>query len=98
MDEVSALTGRSYHLFDYVGAPDAEEVIVIMGSGAETVEESINKLNATGKKYGLIKVRLYRPFVSELRSLREGHPRKLQEDGCPRPHQGARLPRRAPLS
>ena len=65
MDEVSALTGRSYHLFDYVGAPDAEEVIVIMGSGAETVEESINKLNAMGKKYGLIKVRLYRPFVSE---------------------------------
>ncbi len=65
MDEVSALTGRSYHLFDYIGAPDAEEVIVIMGSGAETVEESINKLNAQGKKYGLIKVRLYRPFVSE---------------------------------
>ena len=65
MDEVSALTGRSYHLFDYVGAPDAEEVVVIMGSGAETVEESINKLNAQGKKYGLIKVRLYRPFVAD---------------------------------
>ncbi len=65
MDEVSALTGRSYHLFDYVGAPDAENVIVIMGSGAETVEESINKLNAQGKKYGLIKVRLYRPFVAD---------------------------------
>ena len=65
MDEVSALTGRSYHLFDYVGAPDAEHVIVIMGSGAETVEESINKLNAQGKKYGLIKVRLYRPFVTD---------------------------------
>ncbi len=65
MDEVSALTGRSYHLFDYVGAPDAKQVIVIMGSGAETVEESINKLNAKGKKYGLIKVRLYRPFVSD---------------------------------
>ena len=65
MDEVSALTGRSYHLFDYVGAPDAKQVIVIMGSGAETVEESINKLNAKGKKYGLIKVRLYRPFVAD---------------------------------
>ncbi len=65
MDEVSALTGRSYHLFDYVGAPDAEEVVVIMGSGAETVEESINKLNAQGKKYGLVKVRLYRPFVAD---------------------------------
>ena len=65
MDEVSALTGRNYHLFDYVGHPKAEEVIVIMGSGAETVEESINKLNAQGKKYGLIKVRLYRPFVTD---------------------------------
>ncbi len=65
MDEVSALTGRSYHLFDYVGAKDATEIVVIMGSGAETVEESINKLNAQGKKYGLIKVRLYRPFVSD---------------------------------
>ena len=65
MDEVSALTGRNYHLFDYVGAPDAKHVIVIMGSGAETVEESINKLNAKGKKYGLIKVRLYRPFVAD---------------------------------
>ncbi len=65
MDAVAKLTGRHYHLFDYVGAPDAEEVVVIMGSGAETVEESINKLNAQGKKYGLVKVRLYRPFVSE---------------------------------
>ncbi len=65
MDEVSALTGRSYHLFDYVGAPDAKYVIVIIGSGAETVEESINKLNAKGKKYGLLKVRLYRPFVTD---------------------------------
>ncbi len=65
MDEVSALTGRNYHLFDYVGDPKAENVIVIMGSGAETVEESINKLNKQGKKYGLIKVRLYRPFVTD---------------------------------
>ncbi len=65
MDEVSALTGRNYHLFDYVGAPDAKYVVVIMGSGAETVEESINKLNAKGKKYGLVKVRLYRPFVAD---------------------------------
>ncbi len=65
MDEVGKLTKRKYHLFDYVGAKDAEEVVVIMGSGAETVEESINKLNAEGKKYGLIKVRLYRPFVAD---------------------------------
>ena len=65
MDLVSAKCGRSYHLFDYVGAPDAEEVIVAMGSACETIEESINKLNAMGKKYGLVKVRLYRPFVAD---------------------------------
>ena len=65
MDVVSAKCGRKYHLFDYVGAPDAEQVIVCMGSGCETIEESINKLNGMGKKYGLIKVRLYRPFVAD---------------------------------
>ncbi|MCD8205166.1 MAG: pyruvate:ferredoxin (flavodoxin) oxidoreductase, partial [Clostridia bacterium] len=66
MDVVSAKCGRKYHLFDYVGAPDAKQVIVCMGSGCETIEESINKLNAEKhKKYGLIKVRLYRPFVAE---------------------------------
>ena len=65
MDVVSKKCGRSYHLFDYVGAKDAEYVIVCMGSGCETVEESINKLNAMGKKYGLVKVRLYRPFATE---------------------------------
>ncbi len=64
MDIVSAKCGRKYHLFDYVGAKDAEQVIVCMGSGCETIEESINKLNKTGKKYGLVKVRLYRPFVA----------------------------------
>ena len=65
MDVVSAKCGRKYHLFDYVGAKDATEVIVCMGSGCETIEESINKLNTMGKKYGLIKVRLYRPFVAD---------------------------------
>ncbi|MBO5327766.1 MAG: pyruvate:ferredoxin (flavodoxin) oxidoreductase [Clostridia bacterium] len=65
MDVVSSKCGRSYHLFDYVGAPDAEQVIIAMGSGCETIEESINKLNSMGKKYGLIKVRLYRPFYAE---------------------------------
>lgn len=65
MDVVSAKCGRKYHLFDYVGDEKAEEVIVAMGSACETIEESINKLNAMGKKYGLVKVRLYRPFVAE---------------------------------
>ncbi len=65
MDKVSALTGRNYHLFDYVGAPDAENVIVIMGSGADAIEETINKMNSEGHKVGLLKVRLYRPFAAK---------------------------------
>ena len=63
MDKVSALTGRSYHLFDYVGAADAENVVVLMGSGADAVEETINKMNKERHKVGLLKVRLYRPFA-----------------------------------
>ncbi len=62
MDEFAKKFGRTYHLFDYVGAPDADRVIVIMGSGAEAVEETINYLNAKGAKLGCVKVRLYRPF------------------------------------
>lgn len=62
MDKVSALTGRSYHLFDYFGASDATDVLVVMGSGALTAEETVEKLNAEGGKTGLVKVRLYRPF------------------------------------
>ena len=63
MDKVNALTGRNYHLFDYVGAEDAENVVVLMGSGADAVEETINKMNANGYKVGMLKVRLYRPFA-----------------------------------
>ena len=63
MDKVSKLTGRSYHLFDYVGASDAENIVVLMGSGADAVEETINKMNAEGYKVGMLKVRLYRPFA-----------------------------------
>jgi len=62
MDKFAGLTGRQYHLFDYVGAPDAERVIILMGSGAETVEETIAYLTQQGEKVGAIKVRLYRPF------------------------------------
>jgi len=62
MDRFAALTGRQYHLFDYVGAPDAERVIVVMGSGAETAEETANFLAAQGEKVGVIKVHLFRPF------------------------------------
>ncbi len=62
MNEVSALTGRSYKLFDYVGAPDADKLIIMMGSGSEVTEEAINYLNARGARLGLLKVRLFRPF------------------------------------
>jgi pyruvate-ferredoxin/flavodoxin oxidoreductase len=62
MDRLAARTGRGYRLFDYVGAPDAERVIVMMGSGAETAEEVVGHLMARGQRVGLVKVRLYRPF------------------------------------
>ena len=62
MDQFAKQVGRSYHLFDYVGAPDAERVVVAMASACETVEETVNYLNAHGEKVGLVKVRLYRPF------------------------------------
>ncbi|HIQ12159.1 MAG TPA: pyruvate:ferredoxin (flavodoxin) oxidoreductase [Caldilineales bacterium] len=62
MDEFAKLTGREYKLFQYVGAPDAERVIIMMGSGAETAEETVKWLVDRGEKVGLIKVRLYRPF------------------------------------
>ena len=62
MDKFAELVGRQYHLFDYVGAPDAERVIILMGSGCQTVEETVMHLTAQGEKVGLIKVRLFRPF------------------------------------
>src|SRR5438552_13978460 len=62
MDTFAQVVGRKYKLFDYVGAPDAERVIVMMGSGAEAAEEAVAALNARGEKVGLVKVRLYRPF------------------------------------
>jgi len=65
MKKVSSLTGRTYHLFDYVGASDAEHVIVMMGSGCEAAEEAVKYLNKHDEKVGLLKVRLYRPFSAE---------------------------------
>ncbi|MDW8053508.1 MAG: pyruvate:ferredoxin (flavodoxin) oxidoreductase [Anaerolineae bacterium] len=62
MDRFAQQVGRQYHLFDYVGASDAERVIISMGSSTETVEETVNWLNAHGERVGAIKVRLYRPF------------------------------------
>ena len=62
MNKFAEVVGRSYRLFEYVGAPDAERVIVVMGSGAEIAHETVEYLNAHGEKVGLLKVRLYRPF------------------------------------
>jgi pyruvate-ferredoxin/flavodoxin oxidoreductase len=63
MKKVGDLTGRYYRLFDYVGDPEAERVVVAMGSSCETLEEVVNRLNNSGERVGLVKVRLYRPFV-----------------------------------
>jgi pyruvate-ferredoxin/flavodoxin oxidoreductase len=65
MDRFAAQTGRAYHLFDYYGAPDAERVIILMGSGAEAAEEAVDALVKQGEKIGMVKVRLYRPFDSK---------------------------------
>ena len=62
MEKLGKLTGRTYKPYQYEGAPDAEKIIVIMGSGAETVEETVKALNAKGEKLGVLKVRLFRPF------------------------------------
>ena len=65
MDAFAKVVGRQYHLFDYVGAPDAEKVIIMMCSGAETAHETVDYLTSKGEKVGLLKVRLFRPFSVE---------------------------------
>lgn len=65
MDKVAPVIGRQYHLFDYYGHPEAERVIVMMGSGAETAHETVDYLMKQGEKVGVLKVRLYRPFSAE---------------------------------
>jgi pyruvate-ferredoxin/flavodoxin oxidoreductase len=65
MDKFARIVGRQYHLFDYVGAPDAERVLVMLGSGSEAAHECVDALNKKGEKVGLLKVRLFRPFAIE---------------------------------
>jgi pyruvate-ferredoxin/flavodoxin oxidoreductase len=65
MDKFAKLVGRQYRLFDYAGAPDAERVIVMMGSGADVAHETVDAMTAAGEKVGVLKVRLYRPFSKE---------------------------------
>ena len=71
MKKVESITGRKYHLFDYVGHPEADRVIIAMGSSCEVIEETVQYLNSLGQRVGLVKVRLYRPFAPEylLRAL-----------------------------
>ena len=65
MKQVEEITGRAYHLYDYVGAPDAERVIIAMGSGCDAIEETVDYLTAKGEKVGLVKVHLFRPFAMD---------------------------------
>ncbi len=65
MDKLAGITGRQYRLFDYYGAEDAEIVLVAMGSSCDVIKETLDYLNMQGKKYGLLQVRLYRPFSAE---------------------------------
>ncbi len=90
MDKVAKVTGRQYHLFDYFGSPQADRVIIMMGSGGETAEETINYLVKQGYKVGLVKVRLFRPFDSAaLRSVIPASVKKIavldrtKEPGAP---------------
>ncbi|VTM86254.1 Pyruvate synthase subunit porA [Raoultella ornithinolytica] len=62
MAQISAITGREYHLFNYSGAPDAERVIIAMGSVCDTIQEVVDALNEAGEKVGLLSVHLFRPF------------------------------------
>ena len=65
MDELAARTGRRYGLVDYHGAPDAERVVVVMGSAAGAVEETVDALVAAGERVGMLRVRLFQPFPAE---------------------------------
>ncbi len=77
MDKLATLTGRAYHLFDYMGAADAEHVVIIMGSGADTVHETVEHMTASGEKVGAIKVRLYRPF--DVKAFAESLPASVKK-------------------
>jgi pyruvate-ferredoxin/flavodoxin oxidoreductase len=87
MDRFANLTGRAYRLFDYAGAADADRVIVLMGSGGDTVEETVAHLNAHGEKTGVIKVRLFRPLDTQalLNALPQGVRHVAVLDRCKEP-------------
>ena len=70
MAKISEITGREYHLFNYYGAPDAEEIVIAMGSVSGAAEEAVDYLNAQGRKTGYVQVHLFRPFSVEHLSAR----------------------------
>jgi pyruvate-ferredoxin/flavodoxin oxidoreductase len=96
MDKFAQLVGRQYHLFDYYGAPDATRVLVVMGSGAEAIAETVDYLNARDEKVGVLKVRLYRPF--DVARFIEALPYEYSGAGRSRPHQRTGQRRRAAVS
>ncbi len=77
MDKVAKKIGRPYHLFDYIGDPKADKVIISMGSSVETIEETVNYLNKKGEKVGAVKVRLYRPFSAQ--ALKNALPKSVKK-------------------
>ena len=87
MDKFASLTGRQYKLYEYVGAPNAERIIILMGSSAETTQETVDYLNARGENVGLLKVRLYRPFA--IKTFLEAIPASVKKiavlDRCKEP-------------
>ena len=93
MKRFAAMTGRHYHLFDYEGDPDAERVLILMGSGAETARAAAAALRANGEKVGVMQVRLYRPF--SVSHLLAALPAIGARHRGARPDQGARRDRRA---
>ena len=95
MDRFATLTGRQYRLFDYFGAADADRVIVLMGSGAETARETIEYLNARGAKLGVVQVHLFRPF--SVNALLDAVPAHGEGDRGARSHARSRARRRAAL-
>jgi hypothetical protein len=95
MDRFAVITGRQYQLFDYSGHPQAERVIVIMGSGGETAQQTAEWLNERGEKTGVLRVRLYRPFFR--RSLYQRAAFHHAPHRRARPHQGTGRHRRTAL-
>ncbi|PPT05732.1 Pyruvate-flavodoxin oxidoreductase [Geitlerinema sp. FC II] len=77
MDKFAELTGRRYHIYEYHGAPDADRVVVLMGSGCETAHEAVSYLNSQGEKVGVLKVRLYRPW--DIEKLLAAFPKTVQK-------------------